>query len=409
MTEVKDTIKSNLPISNYVAVPRLAIKELDAFETKVLIHYIEGCYIGRGKFQQGVRATAEACKMSQTKVIKCRHSLVEKGYIELREGKFSSEATTIIIDANNMWWRNHIEYQDEDQRVDSLVNALKSMLEMGDIDEIAERLALQIWDSTALNMEKVAPNMGQYRTKYGAVSKSTAFKSIIYSLRDVILDNQGQEQPQEPADDDAQIDDDSDNSDDYNNPEYDDEPPEPKKQTRKSPNPIKDGQTGEYMHGIYQGDSVAEGISSEVSPLELAILAQFPTFVITDTHRKKLGKSVVVKMDNHEEKHHSANELFKTNVMFKRFIEQRLKMYVAMKNKPKGFKVDLHSIVGNIVNYSKVSEKNANWNGWLDWRAKQQVILDAAQALKQPKEIWTDAGVVPPNPWEIPGFMDNAK
>jgi hypothetical protein len=113
------TITDQTDIRKYFSmIEHLADDELDPYEYRLLGHYKRVCGENGGTCTEGIRTTADKCKMSQGKASEVRQALHNKGWINLDIKKDETpEGKTVYIGANvtlkDRWLENLKAYAKE--------------------------------------------------------------------------------------------------------------------------------------------------------------------------------------------------------------------------------------------------------------------------------------------------------
>ncbi len=81
----------------FVIVPKMLIRDLEPFEFKLLVHFMDVCGVDGGTCWQNVRTIAANTKMSVGMVTKARKRLAERGYITVEEPGNNKESTRITV------------------------------------------------------------------------------------------------------------------------------------------------------------------------------------------------------------------------------------------------------------------------------------------------------------------------
>jgi hypothetical protein len=354
-------IKSNKR-NNFVMLPYIAHNELDPYETKLLIHYLKGCYAGGGQFQQGARATALSCKMGVNTVGPVQKRLEEKGYIKLEHGIAASDALTITVLEEEMWMRNQIAYADDDSRQNLMTAWLVEAIKQPNFEEVAKLAVSRIRDDLSRISDAGVTNQGRGVTDKGQLIYVELLSLISYSLREI--------EAKEKATDEGQ------GLDEEDEAPAPDPTPEPPKKPRYDPlkeNGIKAGDAA-AIYGAGNGTKTAATKIAD-SKIALLILGSFPDFVMSAHDTELLTKAVTVEADGHTETYPAAEYLYSTETKFQVFVESRIKLFRAMKDKPNNtMKITAGVIVRNILNYDKVNQNKPLWNGWLAFKAEQDML-----------------------------------
>lgn len=99
MNDIPQSVNNEAdPNRFYAMIEHMADDDLDVYEYRLLGHYKRVCGVGGGKCTEGIRTTAQKCKMSIGQVSKTRKSLVKAGWIRVKVFDRQTEAGNKVID-----------------------------------------------------------------------------------------------------------------------------------------------------------------------------------------------------------------------------------------------------------------------------------------------------------------------
>jgi len=154
MTTDTQTIIDNGDLRRYrTELPNMCDDDLDPYQYRLYAHYKRWCGANGGTVTESVRRTADACRMSATKVIETREWLSDNGWITIDQNPETGIYAIQIIDR---WPENFARF------------APQGVLNL-------ERYG----NCSVPNMEHPVPNMEHPRSKYGTHKKELYMKEPI--------------------------------------------------------------------------------------------------------------------------------------------------------------------------------------------------------------------------------------
>ena len=154
MTTESQTIIDNGDLRRYrTELPNMCDDDLDPYQYRLYAHYKRWCGANGGTVTESVRRTADACRMSATKVIETREWLSANGWITIDQNPETGIYAIQIIDR---WPENFARFAPQGV------------------------LNLERYESRSVpNMEHPVPNMEHTRSKYGTHKKELYMKEPI--------------------------------------------------------------------------------------------------------------------------------------------------------------------------------------------------------------------------------------
>lgn len=147
--------------NNFVALPRIAIEELDLAAFKLYAHYIDETRWYR-PYKKGRRATSSDCGIGKAAIAASRKTLEEKGYIVVIPASKPDEADEIVLQTS-IWERNRERYENEVAQVDYALGVLAgSTLTDEQIEAIEQMLVVRKQATGGPQTGQAGPQTGHW-------------------------------------------------------------------------------------------------------------------------------------------------------------------------------------------------------------------------------------------------------